>query len=129
MDPTDGLGPGTRELDAALRHHADRLDILTELTTRTRAELEAIARNLEVALPPALNGPSLDQVRTLLVDVLTHDLEVLVDVEPAGPVVNVIGRKFDLHHDHGVQVVLKLFGVEVRRVGQAAVVRASVTET
>ena len=55
-------------------------------------------------------------------------LEVLVDVIPAGPDnLRILGQQINLSHDHGVEVVLKVGGHEVQRVRSSAKAEASVT--
>ena len=97
-------------------------DDLAAAIRTLQADLQATrARLSELEARPVFTG---DEAQELLRDLLANHLDIAVDVEAAGPTVKVLGRSFNLSHDHGVAVVLKLFGKDVRRTGQAARARA-----
>jgi hypothetical protein len=100
--PVDTVGP--------------RLDQLQRDVDALRAELQ---------LRPLF---ARDEAHQLVVDILTNHLEVVVDVQPAGPDLSFLGRRYNLRHDHEVAVVLKLFGQEVRRVARHAQLEPTITE-
>jgi hypothetical protein len=68
------------------------------------------------------------EARALVADILTHHLEIAVDVVPAGPEkVGILGYRFNLRHDHDVAVVVRLFGQDIQVTGRVARAQASIT--